>query len=108
MLGRLKPEFRETALGVAEVRDTFRIPKVGSIAGCYITDGKMTRDAQVRLVRDSVIIFEGKIGSLRRFKDDVPEVQLGFECGIAITNFSDVKIGDVIEAFELEELEVRL
>ncbi len=108
MLGRLKPEFRETAIGVAEVRDTFRIPKVGSIAGCYITDGKMTRDAQVRLVRDSVIIFDGKIGSLRRFKDDVPEVQQGFECGIAITNFSDVKIGDVIEAFELEELEAKL
>jgi len=108
MLGRLKPEFRETTLGAAEVRDTFRIPKVGSIAGCYITDGKMTRDAQVRLVRDSVIIFEGKIGSLRRFKDDVSEVQQGFECGIAIANFSDVKIGDVIEAFEVEELEVKL
>ena len=108
MLGRLKPEFRETAIGVAEVRETFRIPKVGSVAGCYITDGKMTRDAQVRLVRDSVIIFDGKIISLRRFKDDVAEVQQGFECGIAIANFSDVKIGDVIEAFELEELEVKL
>ncbi len=108
MLGRLKPEFRETTLGAAEVRETFRIPKVGSIAGCYITDGKMTRDAQVRLVRDSVIIFDGKISSLRRFKDDVAEVQQGFECGIAIANFSDVKIGDVIEAFELEELEVKL
>ena len=108
MLGRLKPEFRETTLGAAEVRETFRIPKVGSIAGCYITDGKMTRDAQVRLVRDSVIIFDGKISSLRRFKDDVTEVQQGFECGIAIVNFSDVKIGDVIEAFELEELEVKL
>ena len=108
MLGRLKPEFRETAIGAAEVRETFRIPKVGSVAGCYITDGKMTRDAQVRLVCDSVIIFDGKIISLRRFKDDVAEVQQGFECGIAIANFSDVKIGDVIEAFELEELEVKL
>ena len=108
MLGKLKPEFREIAVGAAEVRDTFRIPKVGSIAGCYVTDGKMTRSAQVRLVRDSVIIFDGKIGSLRRFKDDVNEVQQGFECGIAITNFSDIKIGDVIEAFDLEELEVAL
>jgi len=108
MLGRLKPEFREIALGAAEVRDTFRIPKVGSIAGCYVTDGKMTRSAKVRLVRDSVIIFDGKISSLRRFKDDVAEVQEGFECGIAIANFSDVKIGDVIEAFDLEELKVEL
>jgi translation initiation factor IF-2 len=108
MLGKLKPEFRETALGAAEVRDTFRIPKVGAIAGCYVTDGKMTRNAKVRLVRDSVIIFDGKVGSLRRFKDDVAEVQQGFECGIAISNFSDVKIGDVIEAFELEELKAEL
>jgi translation initiation factor IF-2 len=108
MIGKLKPEYRETALGAAEVRDTFRIPKVGSIAGCYVTDGKMTRSAKVRLVRDSVIIFDGKIGSLRRFKDDVAEVQQGFECGIAIANFSDVKIGDVIEAFDLEELKAEL
>ena len=108
MLGKLEPEYRETALGVAEVRDTFRIPRVGSIAGCYITEGKMTRDARVRLVRDSVIIFDGKIGSLRRFKDDVAEVQQGFECGVGIANFSDVKIGDVIEAFELEELKPEL
>ena len=108
MLGKLKPEYRETALGVAEVRDTFRIPKVGSIAGCYITEGKMGRDAGVRLVRDSVIIFEGKVGSLRRFKEDVPEVQQGFECGISIANFNDVKIGDIIEAFKLEELEAVL
>ena len=108
MLGKLKPEYRETALGAAEVRDTFRIPKVGSIAGCYITEGKMGRDAGVRLVRDSVIIFEGKVGSLRRFKEDVPEVQQGFECGISIANFNDVKIGDIIEAFKLEELEAVL
>ena len=108
MLGKLKPEYRETALGVAEVRDTFRIPKVGSIAGCYITEGKMGRGAGVRLVRDSVIIFEGKVGSLRRFKEDVPEVQQGFECGISIANFNDVKIGDIIEAFKLEELEAVL
>ena len=108
MLGKLKPEYRETALGAAEVRDTFRVTKVGSVAGCYITDGKVSRDAGVRLVRDSVIIFEGKVGSLRRFKEDVPEVQQGFECGISIANFNDVKIGDIIEAFKLEELEAAL
>jgi translation initiation factor IF-2 len=108
MLGRLEPEFRETALGQAEVRDTFRIPRVGAIAGCYVTDGKITRNAKVRLVRDSVIVFEGRVGSLRRFKEDVPEVQQGFECGIGIANFNDVKVGDVIEAFEMEELEVAL
>ncbi len=108
MLGRLAPEFRETALGAAEVRDTFRIPRVGSIAGCYVTDGKITRNSRARLLRDSVIIFEGKVGSLRRFKDDVKEVQQGFECGIGIENFSDVKIGDVIEAFKVEEIQAKL
>ena len=108
MLGKLKPEYRETPLGAAEVRDTFRVTKVGSVAGCYITEGKMSRDAGVRLVRDSVIIFEGKVGSLRRFKEDVPEVQQGFECGISIANFNDVKVGDIIEAFKLEELEAAL
>jgi len=108
MLGKLKPEYRETPLGAAEVRDTFRVTKVGSVAGCYITDGKVSRDAGVRLVRDSVIIFEGKVGSLRRFKEDVPEVQQGFECGISIANFNDVKVGDIIEAFKMEELEAAL
>ena len=90
------------------MRDTFRIPRVGSIAGCYVTDGKITRNSRARLLRDSVIIFEGKVGSLRRFKDDVKEVQQGFECGIGIENFSDVKIGDVIEAFEVEEIQAKL
>ena len=108
MLGRLEPEFKEKALGVAEVRDTFRIPRVGAIAGCYITEGKISRDARVRLVRDSVIVFEGRVGSLRRFKDDVPEVQQGYECGIGISNFNDVKVGDVIEAYELREIRAEL
>jgi translation initiation factor IF-2 len=108
MLGRLEPEFKEKSLGAAEVRDTFRIPRVGAIAGCYITEGKITRDAKVRLVRDSVIVFEGRVGSLRRFKDDVPEVQQGYECGIGISNFNDVKVGDVIEAYELREIRAEL
>jgi len=108
MIGKLQPEFKENALGSAEVRETFRVPRAGTIAGCYITDGKITRNSRVRLVRDSVIVFEGKVGSLRRFKDDVAEVQQGFECGIGIANFNDVKIGDVIEAFEMEQLKAEL
>ena len=108
MLGRLEPEKEETGLGTAEVRDTFRIPRVGTVAGCYITDGKITRDAQVRLLRDSRIVFEGRVGSLRRFKEDVPEVQQGYECGIGIANFNDVKIGDVIEAYQVKEIEATL
>ena len=104
MVGQLEPTFEESTLGTAEVRDTFRIPRVGTIAGCYITDGKFTRDAKARLVRDSRIIYEGQLRSLRRFKDDVREVQSGYECGIGLENFNDVKIGDVIEAFEVKEI----
>ena len=104
MVGQLEPTLEENTLGMAEVRDTFRIPRVGTIAGCYITDGKFTRDAKARLVRDSRIIYEGQLRSLRRFKDDVREVQSGYECGIGLENFNDVKIGDVIEAFEVKEI----
>jgi len=108
MLGKLEPEFKETQLGSAEVRDTFRIPRVGMVAGCYMTDGKITRDAKVRLLRDSRVVFEGRVGSLRRFKEDVAEVQQGYECGISIANFNDVKLGDVIEAFQVEEIAATL
>jgi translation initiation factor IF-2 len=104
MVGVLEPVLKETYLGTAEVRDTFRVPKVGVIAGCYITDGKITRNSEVRLLRDNVVIFEGKIGSLKRFKDDVSEVTRGYECGIGIQNFNDVKIGDTIEAFITEKV----
>ncbi len=104
MQGVLEPVFKETYLGTAEVRDTFRIPKVGMIAGSYITDGKITRNAEIRLLRDNVVIFEGKIASLKRFKEDAPEVTRGFECGIGIQNFNDVKIGDTIEAFVTEKV----
>jgi translation initiation factor IF-2 len=100
----LKPEERESILGEAEVRQTFRVPRLGVIAGCYVTRGTIRRSSQVRLVRDGVVVYEGRVGSLRRFKDDVTEVREGFECGIGLENFQDVKEGDVIEAFEIEEV----
>ncbi|HZN43300.1 MAG TPA: translation initiation factor IF-2 [Actinomycetota bacterium] len=102
--GMLKPEERESILGEAEVRQTFRVPRLGVIAGCYVTRGTIRRNSQVRLVRDGVVVYEGRVGSLRRFKDDVGEVREGFECGIGLENFQDVKEGDVIEAFEVEEV----
>ncbi len=104
MVGKLEPTYEEVMLGAAEVRDTFRIPRAGTIAGCYVTEGKVTRSAKTRLVRDSRIIYEGRVGSLRRFKDDVREVAQGYECGIGLENFNDVKVGDVIEAFEVKEI----
>ena len=104
MSGLLEPTIKETYLGRAEVRETFRIPKVGTVAGCQVIDGIIKRDAEVRLLRDNVVVFKGKIGSLRRFKDDASEVRHGMECGIAISNYSDIKIGDVIEAFVTERI----
>ena len=108
MAGLLAPVKREKALGKAEVRQVFAIPKVGTIAGCSVTEGMIKRSAQVRLVRDSVQVYAGKLGSLRRFKDDVREVQQGYECGIGIENFNDMKVGDVIEAYEIEEVAATL
>jgi len=104
MTGLLEPTFEEELIGTAEVRDTFSHPKAGTIAGCYVTDGYVSRKAQVRLVRDGVVVYTGKIASLRRFKDDVKEVQSGFECGISVENFNDIKVGDVIEAFFMKEV----
>ncbi|HYL91531.1 MAG TPA: translation initiation factor IF-2 [Alphaproteobacteria bacterium] len=104
MAGLLEPVIKETYLGRAEVRQTFRVPKVGTIAGCYVLDGIIKRDADVRLVRDGVPVYKGKIGSLKRFKDDASEVRNGMECGINISNFNDVKKGDVIEAFVTERI----
>jgi translation initiation factor IF-2 len=105
MIGMLEYTTHEKYLGRAEVRDTFKVPKYGFIAGSYIVDGVIKRSAEVRLLRDNVVIHEGKIGSLRRFKDDVSEVKSGYECGIAIERFSDVKIGDVIEAYVIEKVQ---
>lgn len=105
MKGMLDPEFQEKVIGQAEVRNTFKVSKVGTIAGCYVTEGKITRDSGVRLIRDGVVIFEGEIDTLKRFKDDVKEVARNYECGITITKFNDIKEGDIIEAFVMEEIE---
>nr|MDP9341640.1 translation initiation factor IF-2 [Actinomycetota bacterium] len=102
--GMLSPEERVVELGSAEVRAIFRVPRLGAVAGCYVTRGTITRGARARLVRDGVIVYEGQVGSLRRFKDDVREVAEGFECGIGLENFQDVKEGDVIETFEVREI----
>jgi len=104
MTGLLEPVFREVYRGKAEVRDTFRITKVGNVAGCQVLDGTITRDSEVRLLRDNVVVHTGKIGSLRRFKDDVSEVKSGMECGITLQNYADVKQGDIIEAFVTERV----
>ncbi|MBV9476690.1 MAG: translation initiation factor IF-2 [Acidobacteria bacterium] len=108
MVGLLDPKFQEVFQGRAEVRDTFKVPKIGVIAGCMVTDGVIPRTASVRLLRDNRVIYEGKIGSLRHFKNDVAEVRQGFECGIGIEKFQDIKNGDVIEAFKIEKLEPAL
>jgi translation initiation factor IF-2 len=104
MSGLLEPTIKETYNGRAEVLETFRIPRVGTVAGCRVTDGLIKRDSEVRLLRDNVVVFKGKIGSLRRFKDDAKEVHNGMECGISIANYGDIKIGDVIEAFVTERI----
>jgi translation initiation factor IF-2 len=104
MKGLLKPEFREVVLGHAEIRNVIRLSSVGNIAGCYVTDGKASRASQVRLLRDGVVVVEGKLGSLKRFKDDVREVEKGYECGMSIDGYSDIKEGDIIEFFAKEEI----
>ena len=108
MVGLLEPLLKEARIGSAEIRQTFKVPKLGTAAGCLVIDGRVTRsgDAQARLLRDNVVIHEGRIGSLRRFKDDVSEVKAGLECGIALERFSDIKIGDVIEVFTVERVAV--
>jgi len=104
MTGLLEPVFKETHLGRAEVRDTFRVKGVGMIAGCYVVDGILKRDADVRVLREGVVIYTGKISSLRRFKDDVNEVRSGFECGASVSNFNDIKVGDLLECFHMQKL----
>ena len=104
MKGMLAPKFKEEVIGHAEIRQTFKVSKIGTIAGCYVTDGKITRNSQVRVVRDGIVIHEGELASLKRFKDDVKEVVSNFECGLNVDKFNDIKEGDVIEAFEMVEV----
>jgi len=108
MAGLLDPILEEEAMGQAEVRDTFQVPKVGTVAGTYVIDGRILRGAKARVVRDSRVIYDSRISTLRRFKDDVREVKAGFECGLSIDNFNDIKIGDVIEVYEVKEVKATL
>ena len=108
MEGLLEPTFKEKYLGRAEIREVFSVPKAGMVAGSYVTDGKIIRNAQVRLLRDNVVVFEGKLGSLRRFKDDVKEVATGYECGMSLENYNDLKVGDIFECFEMEKVAGKL
>ena len=104
MKGMLAPKFRENIIGHAEVRETYKVSKVGTVCGCYVQDGKIQRGCSVRVLRDNVVVHEGELASLRRFKDDVREVASGYECGMQVEKFNDVKIGDVIECFVMEEI----
>jgi translation initiation factor IF-2 len=100
----IHPDYKEVIIGEVEVRDTFKVPKVGMIAGAYVTEGKVTRNAELRLLRDGKIIHEGDISSLKRFKNDVKEVKEGYECGVGIEDYNDLKVGDVMEVYEYEEV----
>jgi translation initiation factor IF-2 len=104
MEGLLSPEEREVLLGTAEVRQIFKVPRVGTVAGCMVTDGELQRRGRVRVIRDGIQVYEGELGSLKRFKDDVKEVREGFECGLNVSNFNDIKVGDVIECYRMEEV----
>lgn len=106
MKGMLAPKFKEVALGQAEVREVYKITGAGIVAGCYVTEGKVERKAQIRLVRDGIVVHEGAIASLKRFKDDAKEVAQGYECGITIEKYQDIKQGDIIECFLMEQIEV--
>jgi translation initiation factor IF-2 len=108
MVGMLEPTYEEQVIGLAEVREIFSVPKIGTIAGCSVLDGKILRTAKIRVLREGVVIHSGKIESLRRFKDDVKEVLSGFECGIGVEKFNDIKIGDNLEAFVMNEVEATL
>jgi translation initiation factor IF-2 len=108
MAGLLEPVYKENVIGRASIKEVFHVPKVGAVAGCYVTDGHVERNARARLLRDEVVVFEGKISSLKRFKDDVKEVQSGYECGMALENFQDIKPGDVFEVYQMEEIRPEL
>ena len=100
MEGMLSPEIKEEITGTAEIRETFKISKIGTIAGCMVTNGKIFRNSQIRLIRDGVVIFTGELASLKRFKDDAKEVAKGYDCGLQIKNYNDIKENDIVEAFQ--------
>ena len=104
MKGMLDPTFEEKVIGNAEIRQTFKVSSLGTIAGCYVLDGKVTRHAGVRVIRDNVVIYDGKLASLKRFKDDAKEVVAGYECGLQIENFNDIQEGDTLEVYVMEEV----
>ncbi len=108
MSGLLEPDIKETILGKAEVRSVFKVPKAGNVAGSYVIEGKITNKAKARIIRDNIVIHEGQIESLKRFKDDVKEVSQGYECGIGLEKYNDIKEGDIIEAFIFEEVKREL
>jgi translation initiation factor IF-2 len=108
MVGLLEPVYEERIIGRADIKEIFRVPKIGAVAGCQVTDGHVERNANVRLLRDDVVVFDGKIASLRRFKEDAKEVQSGYECGIGLENFQDIKPGDIFEVYQLEEVQAEL
>jgi translation initiation factor IF-2 len=108
MAGLLEPVYRENVIGRADIKEIFNVPKVGTVAGCYVTDGHIERNAKVRLLRDEVVVFDGKMASLKRFKGDVKEVQSGYECGIGLEDFQDIKPGDVFEVYQMEVIQAEL
>ncbi len=108
MEGMLSPEFKEEILGTAEIREIFKVSKIGSIAGCMVTNGKILRNSGIRLIRDGVVVFTGELASLKRFKDDAKEVTKGYDCGMQIKNYNDIQEGDIIEAFHEVEVKKKL
>ncbi len=104
MRGMLEPEFKEVAQGTCEIRQIFKVSGVGSIAGCYVTSGKIVRNSNVRIVRNGIVVYEGKLASLKRFKDDAREVAQGFECGLSFERFNDIKESDIVECYSMEEI----
>jgi translation initiation factor IF-2 len=108
MSGLLEPELKEVVIGRVEVRKMFKASKLGNIAGCYVTEGKISRDAGIRLIRDGIVIYEGKVDSLKRFKDDAKDVAQGYECGLTLDNYQDIREGDMLEAYTTEEIKREL
>jgi translation initiation factor IF-2 len=104
MVGMLEPDYKEVILGKAEIRQIYKISNIGTIAGCYVQEGKMVRNCKVRIIRDGIVIFESELASLKRFKDDVKEAAEGYECGLSIEKFNDIKEGDIVEAYDIEEI----